>query len=162
MFKTYTMKLIFCFFALLLLPFSISAQPFATKIDTPKNPQNDPEITFAIQILESAEIPDAKSVGVSAYPDAKIFQTTIAQSGMLPTVRLLSTDEVSAVKDYYKNELSDWELQDLYDVFTFFRGDKMKAMMMQIPVVQIQNADFFKKTMPSAKTVITIGYKSPE
>ena len=107
------MKIFFYFFALLLLPFSISAQSFAAKIDTPKNPTNDPEITFAIQILESVEIPDAKSVGVSAYPDARIFQTTIAQSGMLPTVRLLSTDEVSAVKDYYKNELRDWELKDV-------------------------------------------------
>jgi hypothetical protein len=156
------MKKIFCFFALLILPVSIFAQPFAAKIDPPKNPTNDPEIALAIQILKGVEVPDTKDVGVSAYPAARIFQTTIAQSGMLPTVRLLSTDEVSVVKDYYKNELSDWELKDLYGVFTFFRGDEMKAMMMQIPVIQIQNADFFKKTMPSAKTVITIGYKSPE
>ena len=156
------MKIIFCFFALLILPFSIIAQPFAAKMDTPKNPTNDPEITLAIQILESIEIPDAKNIGVSAYPDARIFQTTIAQSGMLPTVRLLSTDEVSAVKDYYKNELSDWKFKDLYGIFTFFKGDEMEAMMMQIPVIQIESAKLFKKTMPSAKTVITIGYKSPE
>lgn len=156
------MKIIFCFFPLLILPFSIIAQPFAAKMDTPKNPTNDPEITLAIQILKGVEVPDTKDVGVSAYPDARIFQTTIAQSGMLPTVRLLSTDEVSAVKDYYKNELSDWKFKDLYGIFTFFKGDEMEAMMMQIPVIQIESAKLFRKTMPSAKTVITIGYKSLE
>lgn len=156
------MKIIFCFFPLLILPFSIIAQPFAAKMDTPKNPTNDPEITLAIQILKGVEVPDTKDVGVSAYPDARIFQTTIAQSGMLPTVRLLSTDEVSSVKDYYKNELRDWKFKDLYGIFTFFKGDEMEAMMMQIPVIQIESAKLFRKTMPSAKTVITIGYKSLE
>jgi len=156
------MKIIYFFFALLLISFSISAQPYAVKMDAPKNPTNDPEITLAIQILESVEILDTKNVGVSAYPNARIFQTTIAQSGMLPTVRLLSSDEVSVVKEYYKNDLIDWKSKDLYGIFTFFKGDEMEAMMGQIPVIQIGNANLFSKTMPSAKTVITIGYKFSE
>ena len=72
-----------------------------------------------------------------------------AQAGMLPTVRLLSTDEVSTVIKYYKKELSDWESKDLYGTFTFFKGDETEAMMGQIPVIQIGSAEMFSKTMPN-------------
>ena len=152
------MKTIIRLSALLLLSIQTIAQPFASKIDPPKNPDNDPEIAFAIQILSGVEVPDKSKVGVAPYPGAKIFQTTIAQSGMVPTVRLLSTDEVSTVLEFYKKELSDWKFKDLYGTNTFFKGDEMKALMCQEPVIQIASAELFSKTMPTAKTVITIGY----
>ncbi|MCK5102949.1 MAG: hypothetical protein KAR17_09040 [Cyclobacteriaceae bacterium] len=153
------MKTSIVFFTLLLLSTSVVAQPFAKKIDAPKNPNNDAEIALAIQILEDVTIPDIKEVGVSPYPGARIFQTTIAQSGRLPTVRLLSADEVSVVTEFYKKEMSDWKSKDLYGTYTFFKGDEMEAMMGQAPVIQIGSADMFSQTMPSAKSVITIGYK---
>jgi len=152
------MKTIFNFIVLLFLSIQTIAQPFASKIDSPKNPNDDPEIAFAIQILSGVEVPDKSKVGVAPYPGAKIFQTTIAQSGMVPTVRLLSTDEVSTVLEFYKKELSDWKFKDLYGTNTFFKGDEMKAMMCQEPVIQIISAELFSKTMPTAKTCITIGY----
>lgn len=152
------MKTIISLSALLFLSIQTIAQPFASKIDPPKNPDNDPEIAFAIQILSGVEVPDKSKVGVAPYPGAKIFQTTIAQSGMVPTVRLLSTDEVSTVLEFYKKELSDWKFKDLYGTNTFFKGDEMKALMCQEPVIQIASAELFSKTMPSAKTAITIGY----
>ena len=156
------MKTLLSFFALFLFSLSILAQPYASKIDTPKNPDNDPELAFGIQILSGVEIPEVKDVKVAPYPGAKIFQTTIAQSGMLPTVRLLSTDEVSKVTEYYKKELADWNYKDFYGIHTFFKGDETKAMMMQGPVVQIESADKFNNLMPSAKSAITIGYDSAE
>lgn len=152
------MKTFIVLFAQLLISIQIIAQPFAPKIDPPKNPDNDPEIAFAIQILSGVDVPDKSKVGVAPYPGAKIFQTTIAQSGMVPTVRLFSKDDVSTVLEFYKKELSDWKFKDLYGTNTFFKGDEMKAMMCQEPNVQITSAELFIKTMPSAKTVITIGY----
>jgi hypothetical protein len=152
------MKTFISFFALLFLSIQTIAQPFAPKIDPPKNPNDDPEIAFAIQILQGVSVPDRNEVGISPYPGAKIFQTTIAQSGFLATVRLFSMDDVSTVTQYYKKELSDWKFKDLYGTNTFFKGDEMKAMMLQEPVIQIVSAELFSKTMPSAKTAITIGY----
>ena len=152
------MKRINTIAVILLLSITVAAQPYAPKIDSPKNPNNDAEIALAIQVLEDVTIPDIKEVGVSPYPGARIFQTTIAQAGMLSTVRLLSKDEVSVITDYYKKEMSDWKSKDLYGTYTFFKGDEMEAMMGQAPAIQIGSADMFSKTMPSAKYVITIGY----
>ena len=154
------MKTTINFIAILLLSSSVIAQPYAPKIETPKNPNDDPEIALAIQILQGVSVPDRNEVGISLYPGAKIFQTTIAQAGMLTTVRLFSTDDVNTVTQYYKKELSDWKFKDLYGANTFFKGDEMKAMMCQEPVIQIVSAEMFSKTMPSAKSAITIGYKS--
>ena len=156
------MKTLISFSLFLLFSLQVLAQPYASKIDAPRNPNNDAEIALGIQILEGVTIPDVKEVGITPYPGAKIFQTTIAQSGMLPTVRLLSTDEVGAVTEFYKKELADWKSKDFYGIYTFFKGDEMKAMMMQGPVVQIESADKFKNLMPSAKSAITIGYNSSE
>jgi len=152
------MKTFFSFIVLLLFSIPIIAQPFAPKIDTPNNPNNDAEIALAIQILQGVTVPDRKEVGISPYPDAKIFQTTVAQSGMVATVRLFSADDVNTVLEYYKKELIDWKFKDLYGANTFFKGDEMKAMMAQEPFIQIISSEMFTKTMPTAKTAITIGY----
>ena len=131
------MKTNIVLFTLLLLSTSVVAQPFAKKIDAPKNPNNDAEIALAIQILADVTIPDIKEVGVSPYPGAKIFQTTSAQSGRLATVRLLSADDVSSVTEFYKKGNERLKSKDLYGTYTFYKGDEMKAMMGQEPVIQI-------------------------
>lgn len=154
------MKIFFSFIVMLFFSLPIIAQSFAPKIDTPKNPNNDPEIALAIQILQGVTVPDREEVGISPYPGAKIFQTTLAQSGMVATVRLFSTDDVNTVLEYYKKELVDWKFKDLYGANTFFKGDEMKAMLAQEPFIQIVGSEMFTKTMPNAKTAITIGYNA--
>jgi hypothetical protein len=135
-----------------------AGEPFAPKVEVPKNPNNDNDLTLAIAFLNDVIIPDKEEVGVPAYPEAKIFQTTKAQAGMLPTVRLLSEDAIKDVVAFYKEKLKDWKFKDYYGTQTFFKDDVQKAMFGQEPVIQIESADNFKKTMPSAHAVITIGY----
>lgn len=148
------MKPIILFVLLVILSSAIKVQPFAPKIDTPKNPGDDIEIVLVIHILKSVIVPDVQEVGISPYPGARIFQITIAQAGMLPAVRLLSKDEQNAVIEYYKKDQSNWTAKDLYSAFSFVRGDEMKAMVGQLPFIQIWRADMFSKTIPNAPLVM--------
>jgi hypothetical protein len=94
----------FLFSSLILCSILFAEEPFAPVIEIPENPKNDPDLTLAIAFLNDVQVPDKDAVGVPAYPEAKIFQTTKAQAGMLPTVRLLSADKISDVVEFYKKE----------------------------------------------------------
>ena len=133
--------------------------PFAPKADIPSNPNDDPDLALAIIYLENIEVPDQEEVGVPAYPDAKIFQTNRAQEDMLPSVRLLSLDNLTKVVDFYKTELRGWKYKDFYGVHMFYNGKEQDAMFGKEPVVQIESADKFKHIIADAKVAITIGFK---
>jgi len=145
---------VFCLSTILL-----AGEPFASKIAIPENPDNDPDLTLAIAFLENVKIPEKETVGVPAYPEAKIFQTTVAQAEMLPSVRLLSEDEITSVVEFYKKELEGWKYKDFYGIHMFFQGEEQDAMFGKVPVVQIEDAAKFKHISAAAKSVITIGYE---
>ena len=136
----------------------VAGEPFASKVSTPENPDNDPDLSLAIMIVENVKVPDNEEVGVAAYPEAKIFQTTVAQAGMLPSVRLLSADEISQVVEFYKKELEGWKYKDFYGVHMFYTGDEQDAMFGKIPVIQIEDAEKFNHIMSTAQSAITIMY----
>jgi hypothetical protein len=137
-----------------------AGEPFAPVVDIPENPKNDADLALAIMIVKDVKVPDNDVVGVSAYPDAKIFQTTQMQGEMLPAVRLLSTDDIEKVLKHYKDELKDWKYKEFYGIHYLFNGDEQKAMFGMAPVVQLEDAEKFTNIMATAKTVITIGYDS--
>lgn len=140
---------------------SVYCQEFAPIAPIPENPDNDPDLSIGIAFLKSVEIPDKSVVGVSAYPNSQIIQTNRGGEDMLPSVRIVSTDDVTTVLNYYKSELSDWNYEDFYGVHMFWKGeDKMKAMMGGDPVVQIEDAEMFNKIAPSSKTTVLIGYSA--
>jgi hypothetical protein len=123
------------FLSLILCSILFADEPFAPVVDIPENPKNDPDLMLAIAFLNDVQVPDKDAVGVPAYPEAKIFQTTKAQAGMLPTVRLLSADEVSVVVEFYKKELTDWKHKDFYGIQYFYNGEEQKAMFGQEPLL---------------------------
>jgi hypothetical protein len=152
------MKTIFIF----LLLFSVSTDPFATKAEMPKNPDNDPDITLASNFLKNVVIPDKEDVGIVPYKNARIFQTS--KPGELGSplymIRTYSTDPSEKVIDFYiENIPADWEYKDFYGTLYFWTGDENSAMMAQSPSIQISEADQFKKTWPEANSIITIYYK---
>jgi hypothetical protein len=139
----------------------ISAQPYAPTAPIPDNPNNDPDIALGIMIMKAIQVPDKSDIDISAYPDAQIIQAAKGESGMLPTVRLVSSDEIKNVVEFYKNELNDWKYEDFYGVHMFWKGeDKMKAMMGQEPVVQVEDGEKYSNLVPGTKTAILIGYSS--
>jgi hypothetical protein len=152
------MKTIF----IILLSFSVSIDPFATKADMPQNPDNDPDITLASNFLKNVVIPDKEDVKIVAYKDARIFQTS--KPGELGSplymVRTYSTDPSEKVIDFYKENIpANWEYKDFYGTHYFWIGDENSAMMAQSPSIQISGAEEFKKMWPEANTIITIYYK---
>jgi hypothetical protein len=153
---------VFFILSFALSTFLFATEPFAAKVNIPENPDNDPDLALAIMFLKNIKVPDKEAVGLPAYPEAQIFQTTPAQAGMLPTVRLLTDDKIEKVVEFYKKELDEWKYKDFYGVFMFFYGDETEAMMGQIPVIQIEDAEKFTNILPSAKTAITIGYELKE
>lgn len=136
----------------------LAGEPFASKVSTPENPENDPDLALAILFVENVKVPDKEEVGVAAYPEAKIFQTTAAQAEMLPSVRLLSGDEIAQVVEFYKKELEGWKYKDFYGVHMFYTGNEQDAMFGKIPVIQIEDAEKFKNISATAKSAITIMY----
>jgi len=58
--------------------------------------------------------------------------------------------------------VTDWKFKDIYGTYTFFKGDEKETMILKTPDIQIGSAEMFSKTMPSAKSVITIGYNPSE
>jgi hypothetical protein len=109
--------------------------------------------------MESINIPDKKVVSIPAYPGSQIIQTSEKTDDMLPSIRLVSDDSTKKVIEFYKNELTDWKYEDFYGVHMFWESeDKMKAMMGQEPVVQVESNEKFIHLVPSAKTTILIGY----
>jgi hypothetical protein len=140
---------------------SLFGQDFAPIALSPDNPNNDPDITLGINFIKNVKVPDKSEVGVSAYPGSQIIQTNPGYEETLPSVRLVASDNVEAVLEYYKKELNEWNYSEFYGVHMFWKGeDKMNAMMGEEPVVQIENAEKFNKIAPEAKTTILIGYSA--
>jgi len=136
------------------------AQPFAPVAPIPDNPNNDPDLTLGIAFLKDVKVPDQSEIGMTAYPGSQIIQTSKGQDEMLPSVRLVTTDDSKNVIDFYKKELTGWKSEDIYGVYMFWKGeDKMKAMMGGEPVVQIEDGNEFANLVPGTKTSILIGYK---
>ncbi len=147
------------FFSLLI--WLTSTDPFAPKATVPDNPNNDPDIALMIQFISNAVIPDVESVGFPAYVDAKIFQS--ANPGELGSplamIRTYSEAPMQEVIEFYKQKVSsDWSYKEFYGVHTLWKGDETEAMMSQIPIISITDADDFNNIWPNAKTIIAIYY----
>jgi hypothetical protein len=156
------LKYTFIFLLLfLMLSSSVFAQPFAPVAPVPENASNDPDLALGIAFIKDVKVPDKSEVGIPAYPGAQIIQTNKGQEGTLPSVRLVSADDMKLVIDYYKKELKDWNSEDIYSIYMFWNGEnKMKAMMGGEPVVQIEDGSKFANLVPGTKSTILVGYKN--
>lgn len=147
---------------ILLLFWAANSIPFAPKAETPANPNNDPDIALSIQFLDQVIIPDRESVGFDAYEDAKIFQNAKAGELMSPLnmVRTFSEAPLESVIEFYKKQVpSNWVYKENYGLHSLWKGDEMKAMLTQIPIISIQTADDFNIVWSNAKTITVIYYK---
>ena len=136
-------------------------EPFAPKADKPLDPGSDPSYQMALILWENSEVPDADEVGIKAISDAKVFQTSKAgeMGSEYPFVRIYSGHSLEEVIDFYKSEVpNDWVYESVYGSHLLYKGDQMKAMMAQIPVIQIAEASDFVAMWPEAKTIVTIYY----
>ena len=146
----------------LVLFLALFVDPFAPKAEKPKDPGSDPGYQMALLLWENIEIPDADKVGIKAISDAKVFQTGKAgeMGSEYPFVRVYSQKSVEEVVDFYKMETPEgWKYELAYGAHLFFQGDQMKALMGQIPVIQVAEADNFVEMWPEAKSIITIYYE---
>ena len=137
----------------------IYSQSYAPVVPVPSNPDNDPDISLGIMFIKAVEVPDKATVGVDAYPGAEILQTTKSQDPMLASIRLVSSDEVQKVYEFYKEKLKDWNYENFMGMHVFWKGEKMEALVLSSPVVQIEEATKYMKVTPNAKTTILVGYK---
>jgi hypothetical protein len=152
---------------------ALASEPFAPKVDLPKNLENR---EMWVNLVQQWVVPSKEEVGIPAYPGAVIvalkdkswMEVNGEKSDTLPAITLATMDEPAVVTAFYKDNLSGWKHKNQMDMFDIFWTGKDEFNNMDMteaattPNLVIMQA-FSAQTdfLPGAKTAITIVY-SPE
>lgn len=151
----------------------LNAEPYAKKIQATSSTSQMSRIMF-----DAITIPDSSDVEIPAYPGALIFMTKapyqVEVNGemvmALSYIKLLSTDPLDKVLEWYKQQLTDYNLEEAFGMgWVLWKGgeqDKFNTMDMTDRMT-IQNVSLGKaikafgydEDMKGASTVIEIYYK---
>jgi len=154
---------------LTLLGNAAQAGPYAEKVNITSSSSPMGQL-----FIKDAKVPDASKVGIPAYPGAVIFQTRefgqMKGNGIpyLPYIKLLSSDPVEIVVNWYKQKLSSFffEEKDFFGMISYrfwkVKGDygmmDMNAMG-TIENVIISDGKLHVDDYPSAVSMIEITYE---
>lgn len=157
---------------LLAMPFGPAlAEPFAARVEIPGEMLKEAHSAHfdAIHARDS-EIPARKTVGIPAYPGAKVLFTQmnnrVNENGAwidLPKRIFMGTpDTAQQVVGFYRQNLTGWKFAEVYGVPTFYTGTgKFNPEDMTTPRIVIAPEYRPRALMPTSKTTIDI-YYSPE
>jgi len=127
-------------------------------------------------VIKASKVPDKSSVGIPPYPGAKILQT-MDKSEMvvndekiktLPYIKLLSTDPVEKVIDWYKDHLKGYTYEDVFGVsWIFWKGHKkfngldmrFFTTIENVRVSEAIAAMIYGENMKGSKSIIEIYYE---
>lgn len=149
---------------------ALATEPFAPKVDLPKNLENRDMWT---NLVKQWVVPSKEEVGIPAYPGSVIvalkdkswMEANGERMETLPAITLATKDEPEKVTAFYKEKLADWKYKNQMDMFDIFWTGKDEFDNMDMtesattPNIVIMQA-FSAQTdfLPGAKTVITIVY----
>lgn len=150
---------------------ALAAEPFAPKVDLPKNLENR---DMWVDVIKNWVVPSKEEVGIPAYPGSVIvalkdkswMEANGEKMDTLPAITLATKDEPAKVTAFYKKKLADWKYKNQMNMFDIFWTGKDEFNNMDITEVAIipnliimeafsAQTDF----LPGAKTGITIVYK---
>jgi len=102
-------------------PSGATGEPFAPKVDVPKNGKPGIIDILAVMQVNAAVVPDTAAVGVPPFPGARIVQTASAQSATvngkkincLPLVKLVSAARQDEVIAFYKSEAKGYQFRKI-------------------------------------------------
>ena len=150
---------------------ALATDPFAPKVDLPKNLQDR---DMWANVVKQWVIPSKEEVGIPAYPGSVIvalkekgwMEANGEKMDTLPAITLATADEPAKVAAFYKEKLADWKHKNQMGMFDIFWTGKDEFNNMDVtesattPNVVIMEA-FSAQTdfLPGAKTAITIVYK---
>lgn len=163
--------------AAILIVFGILSQTAFTSEDfapVAKFPKNLKEKDYWVKLIKGWKIPSKETVGVPAYPGAKIAMfmpasTMTANENKIetfPVITLGSTDSQDKIVAFYKENLKDWKYKNSFSMFDiFWQGpDDFNNMDMEQAAVTIHvvifEATIPLELMPETKTQIQINYKT--
>lgn len=147
--------------------------PYAPVLSHPKPKPGSPEAAMAALTVPFA-VPEAKDVGIPAYPGARIeriegrsMEGWQTYSG-LPDLIMLSTDSVEQVHDFYAAQLKGWSVVPMHPGYWFkgaeeSLGDDTVQPRVEIDAVaDMMRSAQYRKDMPGARTIITVRYLPPQ
>ena len=153
-----------------LLSADLLAEPYADKIKITSNTSE-----MSKMVIEGANVPDRASVGIPAYPGAKILQTRDvgemeANDESFKTIaymKLLSKDPVEKVVAWYKEQLPSYGHKDFYGVsWAFWKGeanfnamDMTQTMTRENVMISDATVIGYDSDMKGAKSVIEVSYE---
>ena len=149
----------------------VIAAPYADKIEITSS--TDP---MSKMMINGAKVPDRASVGIPAYPGAKVFQTRVAGEmtmndevyQTLAYIKLLSTDPVEKVVAWYKEQLKTYTYEDVFGIsWVFWKGEgefngldmRQRTTIENVGVSETIAAMEYDKDMKGAKSVIEVTYE---
>lgn len=150
---------------------SIADEPFAPKVNPPKDMANR---AMWVKMIEQWDIPSKDTVGLPAYPGAVIVAYKGASEMIandvkyetLPLLVLSTMDEPAKVAVFYKEKLKEWKYKrefDMFDVFWTGRDEFNNLDIretMTIPnIIIMESTAQTNEFMPEARTKITIVFK---
>jgi hypothetical protein len=150
---------------------ALAAEPFALKVNLPKNLENR---NMWANVVKQWVIPSKEEVGIPAYPGS--FIVALKEKGLmevngkkmetLPIITLATADEPAKVVAFYKEKLADWKYENQMGMFDVFWTGKDEFNNMDIaessttPNLVIMEAISIQTDfLPKAKTAINIVYK---
>lgn len=149
---------------------ALASEPFAPKVDLPKNLENR---DMWVNVIKSWVVPSKEEVGIPAYPGSVIvalkdkswMEANGEKMDTLPAITLATKDEPAKVTAFYKENLADWKYKNQMNMFDIFWTGKDEFNNMDIteaaiiPNLVVMEA-FSAQTdfLPGAKTAITIVY----
>lgn len=126
-------------------------------------------------VIEAAKVPDSSSVGIPAYPGARVFQTRgpseMEVNGKkhktLAYIKLLSTDPVEKVVAWYKDRLKGYTYEDAFGTSIFWKGQgkfngldiRQRSTIQNVGISKALSAMGYDDDMKGAKTVIEVVYE---
>jgi len=151
----------------------VSGEPFAPKVNVPKNVKPGTMEAFDVGMVRAAVVPDKMAVGMPSYPGAKVVQTMVDMSQMvngkkqncLPWIKLLSADPMNKIVEFYKTNAKGYQFKSTMGIINTFWTDRKDLNPMDVrqicvtPNITIMDINMKSKLMPEAITEIQIGYK---
>ncbi len=149
---------------------SALAEPYADKLEIISSTS-----PMSKMVIEAAKVPDSSSVGIPAYPGARVFQTKgtgeMEVNGKnyktLAYIKLLSTDPVEKVAAWYKDQLQGYTQESAFGMSIFWKGKgkfnvldiRQRSTIQNVGVSEALSAMGYDDDMKGAKSVIEVVYE---
>ncbi|MFQ5549079.1 MAG: hypothetical protein ACE5FV_12360 [Woeseia sp.] len=149
------------------------ADGYAPMLTMPETLPDDPGVQMMVMMANNSEVPSASEVNVPAYPDAAVMSTmgpmemtaNDEKITSLPSMAMLSADEVSDVVAFYKERLADWQYKEFVGTHSFWNGGEdsnpldITGQFSLVVVVPLSETDSARAVWPDMRSRIDLRYQ---